>query len=149
MIKTCERCHREFFEEDRPMTPMEELGDLFLSSGQNGENSSLCPACQKSLAMNLLLINRRIISTKRYFLFPPWISPPQIEACSVSHFALQRQKTEIPMSTENHGMFFLGRNGSEIRTVWFVRPFDTRRATGRSRLPSWRCTAPWRRAGQG
>ena len=55
MIKTCERCHREFYEEESPMTPVEELGDLFLSSTQNGQISGLCPACKEELgAMNLL-----------------------------------------------------------------------------------------------
>ena len=55
MRKICERCSREYFEEDGLVTPMEELGRIFLGAVKGQDADNLCPKCRTDLGiLNLM-----------------------------------------------------------------------------------------------
>jgi len=59
MRKNCERCFREYFEEDGLVTPMEELGQIFLGTIQDQDAGNFCPECRKELGiLNLLGVGK-------------------------------------------------------------------------------------------
>jgi DNA-directed RNA polymerase subunit RPC12/RpoP len=49
-MKRCQRCGKEFEEADSGVTPMEELGRIFLDS-MGHESDRLCPECKEELGM--------------------------------------------------------------------------------------------------
>ncbi len=55
MGKICERCFREYFEEDGPATPAEKLGRIFLGAVQDQDAGNVCPECRKDLGILTLL----------------------------------------------------------------------------------------------
>ena len=53
MMKICDNCHREYFDEDDRATPTEELGRIVLDAIR--DPPSLCPDCREELGiLNLL-----------------------------------------------------------------------------------------------
>jgi DNA-directed RNA polymerase subunit RPC12/RpoP len=59
MRKICERCSREYFDEDCLVTPMEELGRIFLDSIRDQDAGYICPECRQELGiMNLLGVGK-------------------------------------------------------------------------------------------
>ncbi len=55
MSRICEKCGRIFFEDDSPVTPMEELGRIFLGAVQDQDAGNLCPECRRNLGILSLL----------------------------------------------------------------------------------------------
>jgi len=55
MRKICEKCFGQYFEEDGPATPMEELGRIFLGAVKDQDAGHFCPKCRNELGiLNLL-----------------------------------------------------------------------------------------------
>lgn len=53
MMKICDNCLKEYFDEDDPATPMEELGGIALDA--MGDSPNLCPDCREELGILTLL----------------------------------------------------------------------------------------------
>lgn len=51
----CERCFREFEEDEQYISPAEELADIFLQDTEEEDLNDLCPQCREDLGvMNIL-----------------------------------------------------------------------------------------------
>jgi len=53
--KICDRCFREYFEEDERASPVEELGRIFLGALKDRDGVNFCPKCRKELGIVNLL----------------------------------------------------------------------------------------------
>lgn len=47
MRKICEKCFREFFEDDGSAISVEELGRIFLGAVKDQDAGNFCPECRK------------------------------------------------------------------------------------------------------
>ena len=55
MKKICDQCCREYYDEDDPLSPADELGRIFLETMQERDTVSLCPECREKLGIVFLL----------------------------------------------------------------------------------------------
>jgi len=51
MAKVCQRCSREYEDQEGWMTPTEELGQVFLEGTNDRHADEICPECKKELGI--------------------------------------------------------------------------------------------------